>query len=354
MGPFSFRHTLVLAAALAAGALMTACSTPSIPATASVSGTATYRERIALPPDAVFEARLEDVSRADAAAELVASTRTESPGAPPFKFTLTYDPARIEVAHRYAIRARVLHGDEVLFTSDTHTPLPAGPDAAPIEIMMVQAGRPATAPAAGPTLRRGMYSYMADAGLFTDCASGERLPVAQLLDNAALESAYMKARSEPGAAMLATVVGRIETREGMEGPPRPTLLVEHFVSVAAASCESPGAAALEDSYWRLVQLGTAPVTLAAAQRAPYFVLASSSHRVSGYAGCNRMMGGYTLDGAKLSFTQMAGTMMACAQGMDTEQGFHAALAQVAAWRIEAGRLELRDANGAVVAGLRSE
>jgi len=35
----------------------------------AVRGTATYRERMALPPGAVLEATLEDVSRADAAAE---------------------------------------------------------------------------------------------------------------------------------------------------------------------------------------------------------------------------------------------------------------------------------------------
>ena len=33
-----------------------------------IEGTATYRERMALPPGAVFEATLEDVSRADAPA----------------------------------------------------------------------------------------------------------------------------------------------------------------------------------------------------------------------------------------------------------------------------------------------
>jgi uncharacterized lipoprotein YbaY len=31
----------------------------------SIQGTATYRERMAMPPAAVFEAALEDVSRAD-------------------------------------------------------------------------------------------------------------------------------------------------------------------------------------------------------------------------------------------------------------------------------------------------
>jgi len=37
---------------------------------ASISGTAAYRERMLLPPGAVFEATLENVSRADAPAEV--------------------------------------------------------------------------------------------------------------------------------------------------------------------------------------------------------------------------------------------------------------------------------------------
>src|SRR4029434_1841710 len=36
-----------------------------------VKGTATYRERMALPPNAIFEATLEDVSKADAPAEVI-------------------------------------------------------------------------------------------------------------------------------------------------------------------------------------------------------------------------------------------------------------------------------------------
>ena len=54
----------------------------------SVEGTATYRERMALPQSAVFEATLEDASRADAAAETIARTRIASPGNPPIKFTI--------------------------------------------------------------------------------------------------------------------------------------------------------------------------------------------------------------------------------------------------------------------------
>jgi putative lipoprotein len=40
-----------------------------------VRGTVTYRERLALPPDAVFEATLEDVSRAYVPAEVLGRAR---------------------------------------------------------------------------------------------------------------------------------------------------------------------------------------------------------------------------------------------------------------------------------------
>jgi len=343
-------------AALALGALLaSACNHAANPVMAIVSGTATYLERMALPPDAVFEVRLEDVSRAGAAADILAETRVESPGNPPFAFTLSYDPARIDATHSYSIRARVLHGDDLLFTSDTHTPLPAGDSSAPLEILMVRAGAarmgaPDTPDAAGDSsVLRGTYSYMADAGLYIPCGTDERLPVAMEGDNAALESGYLRVRPEPGAALVATVIGRVEPREPMEGPVRPHLIVEQFVNVVAGTCETPPLVALEDTYWQLAQLGGTPVTLAAGQRAPYVVLDSTRHRASGYAGCNRMMGGYSVDGVKLTFTQMAGTMMACLQGMEMEQALHEALARVTSWRIEGDRLDLLDANGAVVA-----
>ena len=74
---------------------------------------------------------------------------------------------------------------------------------------------------------RGMYSYMADAGWYTDCLTGTRMPVAQEGDNAALEAAYSKARQMAGAPMLAVVEGRVEDRLPMEGDTkRPTLIVE--------------------------------------------------------------------------------------------------------------------------------
>lgn len=88
-----------------------------------VKATATYRERMALPPNAVFEAILEDVSKADAPAEVIARARIEHPGNPPIPFEITYEPSRISPSHRYAVRARIVVDDKLLFATDQHYPV---------------------------------------------------------------------------------------------------------------------------------------------------------------------------------------------------------------------------------------
>ena len=104
-----------------------------------VTGTAIYRERIALPAAAVFEATLEDVSRADAPASIVARTRITAPGNPPIAFTIAYDPARIEPGHRYVVRATIRVANALLFTSDTAAPLLTQGGGAKVSLMLRRA-----------------------------------------------------------------------------------------------------------------------------------------------------------------------------------------------------------------------
>jgi heat shock protein HslJ len=71
--------------------------------------------------------------------------------------------------------------------------------------------------------------------------------------------------------------------------------------------------------------------------------------MAGSGGCNRLSGSYELSGDRLTFGQMAGTMMACIDGMETEKAFPGALGQAKKWRIAGQRLELFDAAGKSVA-----
>jgi putative lipoprotein len=82
-----------------------------------------YRERIALPANAIFEATLEDVSRAGAQFELIARVRNEQPGNSPIPFIIAYDAGRINRSHSYVVRARILVGSQVWFTTDRNYPV---------------------------------------------------------------------------------------------------------------------------------------------------------------------------------------------------------------------------------------
>jgi putative lipoprotein len=220
---------------------------PDRGAAATVKGTATYRERMALPPNAVFESTLEDVSRADGPAEIIGQTRVEHPGNPPIAFQIEYDPSRIVPSHSYAVRGRILVNGNLLFTSDQQ------------------------------------YAVI---------TAGQGNSVEMLLRRAA--------------------------------------------------------ASLENTYWKLMSLGDVSLT-AASQQEPHLVLDSQSSRVSGMTGCNRLTGSYKLDGDRVSFSETAGTMMACLQGMDTEKQFLDTLGKAAKWQITGDTLTLFDNAGKTVA-----
>lgn len=223
-----------------------------------VSGTAIYRERIALPPDATFEATLEDVSRAGAPSQVIGRVRLEPAGQPPFRFVIAYDANVIQSGHRYAIRARVTQSSRLLFTTDQHYELPA--DGKPVELLLVRAQRDAV---------------------------------------------------------------------------------------------SASTATLENTYWKVMTVGGKPISIGDRQGELHVVLRSEDRRVTGFGGCNRFTGSYSLAGSTLTFSKMAATMMACVEGMEQEQALHDTFEKTVAWRINGETLELLDASGASLALLES-
>jgi copper homeostasis protein (lipoprotein) len=109
---------------------------------------------------------------------------------------------------------------------DEKAPAASGPAAAAES----DAGPGATAGLEEDTLwLKGMYSYMADAGLFTDCVTDQRLPVAMEGDYPALERAYLDLAPAPGEPILVTLEGRLERRPAMEGAGEvETVIVDKF------------------------------------------------------------------------------------------------------------------------------
>jgi putative lipoprotein len=254
-----FRSTgLFGALVLAMPFAISAQNAPAESTAGIVTGVATYRERIAMPTNAVFEATLADVSKMDAPAETMGTAVMENPGNPPYHFSISYDPRRIVDNHSYAVRATIKIGDRLAFTSDTSYPVITHGNGKEVNILLKSAG------------------------------------------------------------------GRTAARE---------------------TGHSHGNVPLENTTWRVTRLGDKDVVANQNQRAPYIVLQSSEHRVSGSGGCNRINGTYTLEKQTIRFGPIASTMMACPKGMDTEKDFMQALDAVRKWKIQGDELEFYGEDG---------
>jgi uncharacterized lipoprotein YbaY/heat shock protein HslJ len=349
-------------------------------AAAGIRGTALVRDDLPLPPNAVFEATLEDVSRADAPSREMGRTRIENPGPPPISFSIAYDPAAIDGRKIYVVRARILADGRLLFTTDTHNPVLTRGASSEVTVLMrpvasaggASAAPGATAPdfaapgAAAQSLRRpafvnGMFVYLADAARLTECSSGQSVPVAMEGDYLRLEQAYLEARTEPGQAIMVSFEGAIEDRPRMEGGgTEPTAIVVRFIHLwPGESCERNRTdAALVNTYWRIVKLGDEEIRAVDGRREPHLLLRTPLNtdeaRFTATAGCNQISGGYQTDAVTLRLQGAASTRMACPPPLDRlERLLIETLAQVAAWRIRGQILELYDGKGEPVALLQA-
>ena len=113
----------------------------------------------------------------------------------------------------------------------------------------------------------------------------------------------------------------------------------------AAEPVSAHSTTLEDVQWTLIELDGEALK-ALSRGPPTMTLASKDKRMSGFAGCNRMMGGYELDGNALKFSGMATTRMACID-VTPEERLLPALQATASWKVVANTLELLDETGKV-------
>lgn len=119
-------------------------------------------------------------------------------------------------------------------------------------------------------------------------------------------------------------------------------LAEHYVLTKIAE-------GVTGKYWKLVELRGQPVP--ALEREPHLILEAGDGRVKGFGGCNGFSGSYTLDEAtsRISFKDIASTLMACQSGMETEHAFHEVLRTVDNYSLNGDHLTLNRARMAPLA-----
>lgn len=116
------RIARLLAVGMVTAPLLAACATvPPAEQPVSVTGSITYRERIALQPTAQVEITLSDVSLMDAPSKTIAQQSFTADGRQvPLAFTLTVDQRRLDPRHSYAVAARITDASgKLMFITDT-------------------------------------------------------------------------------------------------------------------------------------------------------------------------------------------------------------------------------------------
>lgn len=86
---------------------------------AAVHGSVFYLERMALPPGAMLTVQLADVSKADAAADVIAKETKLLTTQVPIPFSLSYDRKAIIESHTYVVQARIEVDGKLRFISTT-------------------------------------------------------------------------------------------------------------------------------------------------------------------------------------------------------------------------------------------
>jgi len=131
----------------------------------------------------------------------------------------------------------------------------------------------------------------------------------------------------------------------------PVLAALALLALAACSAAGGGAeagsapaASATGREWRLVELGGRPAAMGAGGRPA--TLRLDAGRASGFAGCNSFSGGYRMmAGSSLVFSPLASTRMACAEGMELEREYLAALEATRSFRLTTQGLELLGERG---------
>ncbi len=288
----SITTAITIAITTASATALAALALPLPAHAGSLAGTAAYRERIALPPDAVFEAVLIDTAIADAPARELGRVRLQPAGQPPslplgrlpaswrgdlsfaggrtrwqvdlladgsFQLRQTFldrpAPNRFDDIGRWRIepgsnRLELRGGREApLFFQ----PLEGGAALAKLDLQgealrfrqPERLQRLATSQPIDPRLHLvGMFRYLADAANIRLCATGARLPVAMEADYRRLEQAYLKAQpvDRRGQPLLVNLEGLITNRPSAEPgqAPHRSLVVERFVGVhPGQGCPQP-------------------------------------------------------------------------------------------------------------------
>ena len=136
---------------------------------------------------------------------------------------------------------------------------------------------------------------------------------------------------------------------GTAQPPVPSAERSSVAGPGKNGCGRVDPVGLENTHWKLTRLGGRAVVVGQGQGEPHLILRPERQEATGSGGCNRLFGGYRLEGGRISFSGIATTRMSCPAGMEIEGEFLRALAEAETWKVSGPELVLFDGGGEPVA-----
>lgn len=359
---------------IASGPLLSACQTP--PSTLSpteeaalltVTGSATYRERIAAPPGSVLKVELSDTSRADAPAISLADwSGSLDDGGVPKNFTLRVNEA-LDPRFTYTLRATIKGADgKLLWTTDTAhriSEVTGEVDAGTLVMVKVQPA-PAPAPKA-PKVSGREYNVTA---IDTELVAGTR-PVTIKFGEDGQASGFGGCNSYGGnfkesngkltfGDIISTMMACLDVPAGaQESALYETLRGTVAVSAGAGdtviltgengkqlTLTPTGTPPLAGTSWQVEAMGGTGIIAGSEPKISF----DADGKISGTTGCNRFFGGYRQTSSDVTFSGVGMTKMACmADGvMQQETAFTGILSGKTDARIdELGNLVIKGEKG---------
>ena len=113
-------------------------------------------------------------------------------------------------------------------------------------------------------------------------------------------------------------------------------------STKPAADATASTASLLNTYWKLSEVNGDPLETPAGAREVHIILShdDQENRLKGFAGCNNIGGGFTLDGQKLTFSAFSTKMMCTPEQMKIEDFLLKSLSTTDSYEIKGETLML--------------
>ena len=366
----------------------------------TVSGDASYLQRIAMPPEAVLTVQLQDVSRADARAIVLAESRQVFGNRQvPLAYSVTVMRSAINPGLHYVVRASISVDGQIKFSTTRQYPVLTRGAPGKVNLLLSavsEAGKPnipstfTSEPLPGVVLPAtfagvlpcadclgiantltlqpdGSYRLrrtylgkpagsvlpvksMTETGCWTADHKGKRIALQNSADKI-IQPLYFSVLANDKLRQLDSQGQAIKTsantdlgRTAKLDPVHERPLTQPVTSVEdnTGSASDNAGTTLQDTYWKLVELKGQPVVMLPGQeREVRITLARQDQRLMGFSGCNALGGTYRQNGASLNFGQLASSMRLCEPSLNAlERQVLDALIATTGQRIEGKQLSL--------------